>query len=322
MERRLVLEPSVEHRAAELVPAVRAHVALRVELREDRPLVSVLVRHGELQRGRAAGALEPDRLDVVHREPELVLQRDPDRLAATSGDVEVRRLAVRAVADREQVVGGEGAERGQRDRDPDDRTEHDVGEVVDAEVDPQHAGDRDRARHGELRPEPRPAGNDEHVGHADRQDRDRTDRDRRRGVSLPARELLHAERSRPQGDELEPLQEGSCDAEGDHPDQEVAPAAEPRGREHEEHAERGEPDAGTDGVRLSRERVEPPVRIEITASVIHASNRSSGPGSTRSHRQPVTTTATSKDQPDPARGTDLLGQRRGSAASADDVDGW
>ena len=37
-----------------------------------------------------------------------------------------------------------------------------------------------------------------------------------------------------------------------------------------------------------------PVRIEMTASVIRASNPSSGVGSTRSHRQPVMTTASSR----------------------------
>ncbi len=86
----------------------------------------------------------------MHREPELFLQRDADRLAPTTGYVEVRRLAARAVGDREEVVGGEGAERGQGDRDPDDRAEQDIGEVIDSEVDPQHAGDRDRTRGGDL----------------------------------------------------------------------------------------------------------------------------------------------------------------------------
>ena len=42
-ERRLVLEAAVEHRAAELVPAVGAHVVLRVELREQRDGLAVLV---------------------------------------------------------------------------------------------------------------------------------------------------------------------------------------------------------------------------------------------------------------------------------------
>ena len=37
-----------------------------------------------------------------------------------------------------------------------------------------------------------------------------------------------------------------------------------------------------------------PARKEVTTSVIHPSNRSSGPGSTRSQKQPVTTTASSR----------------------------
>ncbi len=72
-ERRLVLEPTVKHRAAELVPPVRAHVAFRVQLGKDRPPLALLVGHGELQRGGAAGALEADRCDLVHRQPELIL---------------------------------------------------------------------------------------------------------------------------------------------------------------------------------------------------------------------------------------------------------
>ena len=294
-ERRLVLELPVEHRAAELVPPVGAHVAPRVELREDRPSAAVLVDHGELQRGRTAGRLQTDRLDVLHREPELVLQRGADRLAATPGDVEVRRLAARTVGDREEVVGGEGTERGQRDRDPDDRAEHDVGEVVDAEVDPQRADDRDRARRGDLRPEPRPAGNDEHERHADRQDRHRADRDRRRRVALPARQLPHAERPRSQREELEPLQERSDDAEGDDPDHELAPAAEPRRsparRAHRAPRTRRASRRCAPGARSVSSH---PARALMTASVIRASNRSNAPGSTRIHQQPVTTTATSR----------------------------
>ena len=73
--------------------------------------------------------------------------------------------------------------------------------------------------------------------------RDGTDRGlRRRCVALPARELLHAERPWPEGHQLEALEESSRDAESDHPDHEMAPAATPRGREHEERSERREPD--------------------------------------------------------------------------------
>lgn len=169
----------------------------------------------------------------MHREPELILQRGTDGLAPTTADVEVRRLPARAVGNREDVAGGESAERDQRDCDPDNRTEHDVREVVHAEVDSQHARDRDDACCGELRPEPGSTRNDEHVRRTDREDRDRADRDRRRRVALPPRQLLHAERPRSQREQLETLQEGSGDAKGDDPDHEMAPTAKPRGREHE-----------------------------------------------------------------------------------------
>ena len=62
LERRLVLEPAVEDRAAELVPAVGAHVVHRVELGEQVRVGVAL--DAEPQRRRAARAGEPDRLDV------------------------------------------------------------------------------------------------------------------------------------------------------------------------------------------------------------------------------------------------------------------
>ena len=186
---------------------------------------------------------------------------------------------MRTVADREQVVRGEQTERGQWDRDTDDRAEHHVGEMVDAEVDPKRADDRDRTRDGDLRPEPWPAGRDERKRNPYRKDRDGSDRDRRRGIALPARELLDAEGPRPQGQQLESLQERSGDAEGDHPDDELAPAPEPRRREHEEHTERREPDPEPMVCAFCAIVSSHAVRIETKASVINASNRSSGPAS-------------------------------------------
>ena len=101
LERRLVLEPPVEDRPAELVPAVGPHVVHRVELPEQVGVGVAL--DAEPQRGRAARPFEPDRLDVEHREPELILHRLPDGLAAPAADVEVRGLAP-AVGDREDLV--------------------------------------------------------------------------------------------------------------------------------------------------------------------------------------------------------------------------
>ena len=91
LERRLVLEPAVEDGPAELVPAVGPDVVHRVELGEQ---VRVGVAgDAEPQRGRAARPVEADRLDVEHREAELVLHRLADGLAAPTADIEVGGLA-------------------------------------------------------------------------------------------------------------------------------------------------------------------------------------------------------------------------------------
>ena len=234
----------------------------------------------------------------------------------------MRRLAARSVGHREEVVRGESAEPSLRDRNPDDRAEHDVGEVVDAQVDPQRPGDRDRDRRRDLRPEPRPAGDDEHERHADPEERGRADRDRRSGIAFPARELLHPERPRPERDELEPLQEGSGDAERDDPDHEVAPAMEPRRGEHEEQTERREPDAGTDRVRLLCEGIQPP-RADRDHRV--GDRRVEPIERTRVGPEPEATgddDGHERDQPDPAGVTDLLGQgRRGPGRTTTTVRG-
>ena len=93
LERRLVLEASVEDGPAELVPAVGAHVVHRVELPEQ---VRVgVARDVEAQRRRTARAGEPDRLHVEHGDAELVLDAFTDRVTPPAAHVEVRGLALR-----------------------------------------------------------------------------------------------------------------------------------------------------------------------------------------------------------------------------------
>ena len=114
----LVLQPAVEQRPAELVPAVGAHVRGRVELAEH---VRVRVAlDGDPQRRRASRPGQPERLDLAADQPELVLQRPDDGVATGARHVQVRRPSA-AVAHGVDVVGGEQPEGRQRDGDAEDR---------------------------------------------------------------------------------------------------------------------------------------------------------------------------------------------------------
>ena len=144
LERCFVFEPPVEDRPAELVPAVGPHVVHRVELPEQVRVGVAL--DAQPQRGGAARPFQPDRFDVEHREPELVLHRLPDGLAAPAADVEVRGLAP-AVGDREGLVGCEEPERVDRERGREGDSDEDVEGVVRAQVQLRRDEDRhDRRR--------------------------------------------------------------------------------------------------------------------------------------------------------------------------------
>ena len=91
LERRFVLEPSVEDGAAGLVPAVGTHVVHRVQLPEQ---VRVrITRDVNAQRGGPARTCETDGFDLQHGEAELCFDRLPNRFATTAPDIEVRGLA-------------------------------------------------------------------------------------------------------------------------------------------------------------------------------------------------------------------------------------
>ena len=167
LERCLVLEASVEHGPTHLVPAVRPDVAHRVELPEE-VLVGV-ARHPEPQRRRSAGAGEADRLEVEDRQPQLVAEGFTDGLAPRAGDVEVGRLAL-AVRDREDLVGGEEAERVDRDRRG-QRDGHDhVEGVVHREVEPGEGVHRHQRDEHDLGPPAGRAGHDQGVDGPDEDD--------------------------------------------------------------------------------------------------------------------------------------------------------
>ena len=191
LERRLVLQPAVEHGAPELVPAVGAHVVHGVELPEQLAAVD----GGEPQRRRSARAREPERRDLGDADPELLLHGVADGLAAPPGDVEVGRLAA-PVLDRHDAVRSEPAECQQRDGDPEGQGDEDVEGVVDAEQQAaaDDEGDGDAADDGADRA--RPPGHHEHRQDPDQDEGDDGDRHRRHRIAAPAAGGRHVERAR------------------------------------------------------------------------------------------------------------------------------
>ena len=135
VERLLVLQPAIQQLPPELVPAVGAQVAAGVELGEQ-PAVRVAFDL-DAQRRRTRRAGQTERFDLLDDQPELVLQRPTDRLAAGAADVQVRGPPS-TVGDREGVVRGEQAESEQRDRHPDHDPDDHIGWRVHSEV---HASD-------------------------------------------------------------------------------------------------------------------------------------------------------------------------------------
>ena len=123
-----VLQAAVQQLAAQLVPAVRAHVAAGVQLAEQDGVGVALDL--DAQGGGAGRAGQPERLDFFHGQAQLILQRPPDRLAAGPADVQVGAAAT-VVADGEDLVGGEPAEGEQWDGHPDGRGHEHVAGGVD-----------------------------------------------------------------------------------------------------------------------------------------------------------------------------------------------
>ena len=128
VERAFVLERSVDHRTTELVPAVGAEMALRVQLPEEPTPVGEF----DLERRRAARTGEPERFLVRDLEPQLFAERDIDRGAAVPTDVQVRGPS-RSIGHREDCFGSEDTEAQEGDRESDDESDP-ISDGVDVRV--------------------------------------------------------------------------------------------------------------------------------------------------------------------------------------------
>jgi len=137
VERLLVLQAPIEQLPAQLVPAVGAQVAAGVQLGEQ--VAGRVALQGDPQRGRPGGAGQPERLDLLDLQTELLLQATPDRGPSGPADVQVGAAAP-AVGDREDLVGGQQAEQDEWDRDPGGHADQHVGRRVGAQRDTAQCG--------------------------------------------------------------------------------------------------------------------------------------------------------------------------------------
>jgi hypothetical protein len=243
----LVLQPPVHQLPAQLVPAVGAQVAARVQLAEQ--VGRRVADQGDLDRGGAGRAGQAERLDVGDLEAELVRERLADGLAAGAADVEVG-AAPAPVPDREDRVRGEQPERQQRQGDAEHDTDQDVGGRVGAEGDPAERGQRHQHGRGELAPVPPSALGDQRVQHDHQERGEHGDLHRRHRPAAPPDPDRDAERARTLGDRAEDgLNDHADDVGRDQSHDEVAQPlqhqqgndeAEPEGVQHPPRRERGE----------------------------------------------------------------------------------
>src|SRR5262249_14803491 len=229
LEGGLILQRAVEDAPPQLVPAIGAHVPLGVQLREQVLVVAPL--NAQPQGHRAGRRLQADRLDLEHVQPELVVYRRPDRLAAPAADIDMSGPAA-AVHDREHLVRGEEAERRDRYRHPERDAEQHVIRVVDRQVHPGQAGHGDDHGNHDLGVGAGAARHNEAVHRTHENSGQLENRDGRRRVPGPAADDGDAVRPRPRQAAINPLADYNQEEVAAEKDQQVPPAPEDHGQHH------------------------------------------------------------------------------------------
>ena len=231
VERLLVLQPSVQQLATELVPAVRPQVGARVELAEQVRRRRAV--HLQAQRRRAGRLAQPERSDLGDGEAELLGDRLANRFAPRAADVEVRGPPP-AVRHREHLARREVAEAGHREADADedaddDRARGDRRRGAGGPARPRSDEDRDRPLQSIAQV---PLGDQRVQGH-DRQPGEGEHLDRRHRPAAPAPSQGDAERARLGRRVVQEVDGDLRHLRHDQVDHQVAPPAEDDQREGE-----------------------------------------------------------------------------------------
>ena len=312
VERLLVLQPAIQQLPAQLVPAVRAQVALGIQLAEQLP--GRIAADLDAQRGRAGRPGQPERLHVLHDQAELILQGPPDRLPAGPADVQVGAAAP-PVGDWVDLVGGEPAEQQQREGHPDAHPDQQIGGGVDAQRHPGQGDQGDQPGHQPLAEITPATLRHQRVQHRHQARGEVGDLHRRHRPATPAGLELHPERARPPSDHAQDNREKAPELHDDPPDDQVPQAAQDQQHQQQAVGQRPQHPPGGDAGQAPQGRHQPrPDQAGQPAHhrVIHHGDRHGrAPQTPGEHRHGHPDKDHGRHQPADPAGLQPIRQRRG-----------
>ena len=312
VERLLVLQPPVQQLPAQLVPAVRTQVALGVQLAEqDRPRVALDL---DPQRGRAGRPGQPERLDLLHDQAQLILQGALDRLPASPADIQMGAAAP-PVGDRVDLVGGEPAEQQQREGDPDAHPDQHVGRGIHAQRHPGQGDQDDQPGHHPLAEITPATLRHQRVQHRHQARGQKGDLHRRHRPATPARLELDPERAWPPTDHGQDKGEQASELHDDKPDDQVPPAPQDQQHQQQPVEQRVQHPPGTDTGQAAQGRHQPrpdqagqPTHHRV---IHHGDRHGRAPQSAGEDRQGQPDQDHGRHQPADPAGLQPIRQRRG-----------
>ena len=266
------------------------------------------------QRGRAGRPGQPERLDLLHDQAQLVLQGPLDRLPAGAADIQVGAAAP-PVGDRVDLVGGEPAEQQQREGDPEAHPDQQVGRGVNAQCHPGQGNQGDQPGHQPLAEIAPATLRHQRVQHRHQAGGQEGDLHRRHRPATPARLELHPERTRPPSDHAQDNREKASELHHDPPDDQVPPAAQDQQHQQQPVEQRVQHPPGSDAGQTPQGRHQPrpdqagqPTHHRI---IHHGDRHRRAPQATGEDRQSQPDQDHRRHQPADPAGLQPIGQRRG-----------